>query len=58
MKSGNINTRNTEIDIIVDLNKFFLPRFPDPTFLNPRLLKIAQDCSRLLIGANQLIRRR
>ena len=48
MKSGNINTRNTEMDIIVDLNKFFLPRFPDPTFLNPRLL----------IGANQLIRRR
>ena len=49
MKSGNINTRNTEKDIIVDLNvHFILPCFPDQTFHNPRLL----NC------ANQLIRRR
>ena len=34
MKSGNINTRNTEKDIIVDLNvHFFLPCFPDHTFI-------------------------
>ena len=49
MKSGNINTRNTEKDITVDLNVYFvLLRFPDHTFHNPRLL----NC------ANQLIRRR
>ena len=35
MKSGNINTRNTEKDITVDLNvHFFLPCFPDHTFDN------------------------
>ena len=49
MKPGNINTRNTEKYIIVDLNvHFFIPCFPDQTFHNPRLL----NC------ANQLIRRR
>ena len=49
MKSSNIITRNTEKDIIVDLNvQFFLPCFPDQTFHNPRLL----NC------ANQLIKRR
>ena len=33
MTSGNINTRNTEKDITVDLNvHFFLPCFPDHTF--------------------------
>ena len=49
MKSGYINTRNTEKDITVDLNvHFFLPCLPDHTFHNPRLL----NC------ANQLIRRR
>ena len=49
MKSGYINTRNTEKDIIVDLNvHFFLPCFLDQTFYNLRLL----NC------ANQLIRRR
>ena len=49
MKSGNINTRNTEKDIIVDLNvHFFLSGFPDHTFHNPRLLKCV----------NQLVRRR
>ena len=42
MKSGNINTRNTEKNIIVDLNvHFFLPCFPDHTFYNPRF-SIAQ----------------
>ena len=36
MKSGNINTRNTEKDITVDLNvHFFLPCLPDHTFHNP-----------------------
>ena len=49
MKPGNINTRNTEKDIIVDLNAHvFLPCFPEQTFHNPRLL----NC------ANQHIRRR
>ena len=49
MKSGNINTRNTEKNLIVDLNvHFFLPYIPDHTFLNPRF----RNC------ANQLIRRR
>ena len=49
MKSGNINTRNTEKNITVDLNvHFFLPCFPDYTFHDLRLL----NC------ANQLIRRR
>ena len=43
MKSGNINARNTENDIIVDLNvHFFLPGFPDQTFHNPRMRSIAQ----------------
>ena len=49
MKSGNINTRNTEKDIIVHINvHFFIPCFPDHTFYNPGLL----NC------ANQLIRKR
>ena len=49
MKSDKINTRNTEKDIIVDLNVHFLfPCFPDHTFHNPRLLNYA----------NQLVRRR
>ena len=38
MKSGKINTRNTEKDSIVNLNVHFLfPYFPDHTFHNPRL---------------------
>ena len=42
MKSGDINTRNTEKDITVDLNVHcFLPCFPDHTFHNPRLLNCA-----------------
>ena len=44
MKSGNINTGNTEKNIIVDLNVHFcLPCFPDKTFLNPRLLNCANQ---------------
>ena len=38
------DTRNTEKDIIVDLNvHFFLPCFPDQTFRNPRLLNCANQ---------------
>ena len=49
MKSGNINTRNTVEDIMVDLNvHFFLSCFPDQTFHNLRLLN----------RSNQLIRKR
>ena len=49
MKLGNIDTRNREKDITVDLKvHFFFPCFPDQTLHNPRLL----NC------ANQLIRRR
>ena len=41
MKSDNIYTRNTEKNIIVDLNvHFFLPYFPDQTFHNPRYIII------------------
>ena len=48
MISGNINIRNTEKYIIVDLNvHFFIPCFPDQTFHNPMLHNYA----------NQLIRR-
>ena len=48
MKSGNINTRNTEKDIRVDLNvHFFLPCFPDNTFHNPRLLNCANQLIRI-----------
>ena len=48
MISGNINIRNTEKYIIVDLNvHLFIPCFPDQTFHNPMLLNYA----------NQLIRR-
>ena len=44
-----MNTRNTEKDIIVDLNvHFFFPCFPDHAFHSPRLL----NC------ADQFIRRR
>ena len=47
MKSGNINTRNTEKDITVDLNvHFFLPCFPDHTFHNTTLL----NCANQVIG--------
>ena len=47
MKSGNINTRNTEKDITGDLNvHFFLPCFLDHTFHTPRLL----NCANQLIG--------
>ena len=48
MKSGNINTRNKEKDIIIDLNvHFFFPCYPDQTYHHLRLL----NC------ANQFIRR-
>ena len=41
MKSGIINIRNTEKNIIVDLNvHFFLPYIPDHTFHNPRFLNL------------------
>ena len=41
MKSGNINTRNTKKDIIVNLNvHFFFPCFLDQTFHNPRIPQI------------------
>ena len=39
MKSGNINTRNTEKDITVDLNVHFFPHVFQIT------LFIIQDCS-------------
>ena len=54
MKSGNINTRNTEKDIIVDLNvHFFLPCCPDQTFHNPRLLNCANHLIEMGEGVKQ-----
>ena len=48
MKSGNINTENTEKNIRVDLIvDFFLPCFPDQTFHNLRLLKCANQLVRI-----------
>ena len=43
MKSGSINTRNTEKDIIVDLNDVFSPKFSRSNFSESKIAELCKS---------------